>query len=150
MATINQLETASTSELSSSDLLPIYKTSSGSARKLSLSGLISYFQTNFTSPSYTAARYTPSSGETITLSSAQTTWVLLRPVGTLATLTIVLPGTAVAADGQEILVTTTEVVTSLTVNGNGASEVNGAPSSLADNGTFKLRYDTLTTSWYAV
>jgi hypothetical protein len=76
-------------------------------------------------------------------------FLLLTPGGTYATGTIVLPALAECADGQEVLVTCTQIVTALTVSGNG-STVNGAPSALAANGFFRLRFDGVLDSWYRV
>jgi hypothetical protein len=149
MPQINQLPTAST--LTSSDNLPIYSSVNGDARKLSLSSLVDYFQTNFTSQSYIKDIQTPGDGFNITVAQdGQYAWLLLRPTSALATGTILLPAPAVASDGQEVLVTTTLQITSFTVNGNGATAVYGAPGVLGAEDSFKLKYDLQTTSWYKI
>jgi hypothetical protein len=76
-------------------------------------------------------------------------YLLLTPVAGYAAGSIVLPTKAAARDGQELLVSSTQAVTTLTVNGNGAT-VNGAPSTLAANGFFRLRFDAILASWYRV
>jgi len=60
---------------------------------------------------------------------------------------VVMPASPV--DGQQVVVTSTQAVTTLTVSGNGAS-VNGAPSTLAANGYFRLRYDQINNSFYRI
>ena len=77
-------------------------------------------------------------------------WLILTPTGTLATGTITLPAVANAVDRQEVLVNCTQIVTSLTVGGNGATAVTGAPTTLAANAYFRMRYDAATLTWYRV
>lgn len=151
MPVINQLPSVSSSEVTSSDLLPVYNNTNGDARKLSLANLLEWFRTNFTNPAFTTDLQTPGDGFNITLTQdSKNYWLLLRPTSALATGTIVLPAPSVATDGQEVLVTTTLQIASFTVNGNGATAVYGAPSVLAAEDKFKLRYNTQTTSWYLV
>ena len=47
------------------------------------------------------------------------------------------------------MVSCTQAVTTLTVSGNG-STVNGAPTTLAANGFFRLRYDGVFKAFYRV
>jgi hypothetical protein len=77
-------------------------------------------------------------------------FLLLTPTGGFAAGTITLPAQATCVDGQEVLVTTTQLVTALTVGGNGATAVNGAPTTLAANAFFRMRYDGPAKSWYRV
>lgn len=55
--------------------------------------------------------------------------VLLEPAGTLATLTVTLP---VAADGQTVVISSSQIVTTLTLN-SAAGTVLGAITALAAN-----------------
>lgn len=145
---INQLPTVTDPQ--NSDLLPLYVSNAGDTRKLSLSALVEFFRTSFSSPNPITQRYVPVDGQTITMTEDGIyAWLLLLPVGTLATLTIVLPSNAVAADGQEVLVSCTQIVTALTVMGNG-STVNGAPTALVANDAFTLKYNSLDVAWYKV
>lgn len=133
------------------ELVPLYAQFQSTPQWLTLSGFLSYFQTNFTSPTVFTTITTPGDGFTINIEEdGQNRWALLRPTGALATGTIVLPSTAVATDGQEIIVTTTLQISGFTVSGNGATAVYGAPAVLAAEDSFKLRYNTQTTSWYKV
>lgn len=63
--------------------------------------------------------------------------------------TIILPGIDDRAHGQEVLVTCTHAVAALTVNGSGAT-VAGAPAALAANGFFRLRFDSISSTWYRI
>lgn len=90
----------------------------------------------------------PATGTTVALTDAnEDNHLILTPTGTLAALTLTLPATL--RDKQTVLVNCTQIITTLTVDGNGAT-VNGAPTTLAANGYFKLKYDISLDSWYRV
>lgn len=153
MPTINQLSTLST--LALGDLLAIYASSNGDARKTSLSSLLAFIQANLTFPTsgvFTTQYAAPSA----TLFSVAITdgsdniHLILTPTAGFADGTIVLPAVANAVDKQEILVNCTQVVTALVVDGNGAVAVTGAPTGLAANDFFRLKYDAATSTWYRV
>lgn len=151
MSTIGQLASIDYTQLSGADQIPLEVRSVSDSRRISLSGLISYIRTNLTSPTYETTIVTPGDGFTETMTqSGIWRWLLLRPTGALATGTVVLPAPSVAADGQEVLITTTQPITSFTLNGNGATAVYGAPLVLAAEDWFKLKYNALTTSWYRI
>lgn len=75
-------------------------------------------------------------------------WLLLTPVAGYAAGTVVLPALATLADGQEVIVSTTQAITTLTVSLNGATAANGAPTTMAANAYFRLKYDATLSSWY--
>ena len=83
----------------------------------------------------------------MTLGSVPNTWLLLTPTAGFAAGTLVYPATP--TDQDEININTTQAVTTLTNNGNGKT-VNGAPTTLAANAFFKMRYDGVNASWYRV
>lgn len=76
-------------------------------------------------------------------------FLLLTPAAGYAAGTITLPVKAECQDGQELLVSCTQAVTALTVAGNGAT-VNGAPTTLAANAFFRLRFDAVFGAWYRI
>lgn len=86
----------------------------------------------------------PSTGFTITMAKTSKT-LILNPAGTLLTGTINLPASPI--DGQEVRVTTSQAITTLTVSGNGHSIVN-APTTLALGTGFSYIYNTSGTTWY--
>lgn len=148
MSTINQL--SAISALSGGDLFAVWQTSNGDSRKVSVNTLIEYFEDNFSSPDFDKTVNVPVTGFSLSFTdNSQNQWLILRPAGTLATGTVVLPVSTGVIDGQEVKVTSTEAVTALTVNGNGAT-VNGAPSGLAADGYFTLKYEATTAEWYRV
>lgn len=148
MSTINQL--SAISALSGGDLFAVWQTSNGDSRKVSVNTLIEYFEDNFSSPDFDKTVNVPVTGFNLSFTdNSQNQWLILRPAGTLATGTVVLPVSTGIIDGQEVKVTSTEAVTALTVNGNGAT-VNGGPTTLAADGYFTLKYEATTAEWYRV
>lgn len=77
-------------------------------------------------------------------------WLLMTPVAGYAAGTIVLPALATLVDGQEVIVSTTQAITTLTVSLNGATAANGAPTTMAANAYFRLKYDATLSSWYRI
>lgn len=150
MTTINQLPVLS--DVSSGDQVLVYSPNNGDARRMSVSALLSYFQQQFASPTVSKSDYTPGTGFNIAVPTPVSTqqWILIRPAGTLAAGTITLPLNTSTPDGTEVLVTTTQTITSLTVAINGATAANGAPTTLSANGFFRLRFDLATNSWYRI
>lgn len=150
MATINQLSQMTT--VSGADLLPVYSSSNGDARKLSVSALLTYFQQFFAAPTVATSGYTPTTGFNITVPTpvSEQQWMLLQPAGTLAAGTVTLPLNTGVPNGTEVLITSTQTITSLTVAGNGASNVFGAPTTLSAGGFARLRFYQASNSWYRI
>ena len=156
MPTINQLN--SIDAPSGSDLLPLYSQSNGDARKLSLSNLLLWLTTNTPTatnnnqPQFITQYAAPSAtGFTVqVLDGSDNVWLILTPTAGFAAGTIKLPDASKCVDKQEALINCTQAVTTLTINGNGATAVTGAPTALAANAFFRLRFDLATSSWYRV
>lgn len=152
MPEINQLTAVDT--ISSGDQLPIFSSANGDARKAS-AGLFAEFVQSLLVPEdgfmtqYSAPVATGFSATITPQNDGDNVYLLLTPSGTFAAGTIVLPPQGQAENGQTVLVSCTQIVTALTVSGNGAA-VNGAPTTLAANGFFRLRYDGVFSSWYRV
>jgi hypothetical protein len=150
MPTINQL--AGLSQVSGGDLLPIYVPNNGDARKVSVTQLLTYFQTVFAAPTVSTNLYTPGDGFNVTVPTpvSEQQWMLLQPAGTLATGTITLPLNTGTPDGTQLLVTTTQIITAFTLALNGAAAAFGAPTTLAANAFFTMRFYQATNSWYRI
>lgn len=149
MSQINQLSTASS--LTGSDLIPIFSSSNWDARKASLSALIELVQSSIAAPNVAVQTSTPGTGFDLAIASGNvSTWALIQPAGTLATGTVTLPLNTSTTDGTEVLVTSTQQITALTVGVNGATAVFGAPSSLSANAWFRLKYNLQFNSWYRI
>ena len=126
--------------------------------RLSINELVAFVQGALVIPpfsgfvDYTTQYAAPSStgfSVSITNSSANT-HLILTPTAGFAAGTIVLPAVANAVDKQDILINTTQQVTALTINGNGAVAVTGEPTSLAADDFFRLKYDALTQTWFRI
>jgi hypothetical protein len=142
-------------QLSVGDLIPIWSSDSGDTRRVSITALVNFvlaqiaanngFVTKYSAPSatgFSVATAPPVSGTSV--------YLLLTPVAAYAAGTIVLPAQDTCLDGQELLCACTQAVTAMTVDGNGATAVNGAPTTLAANAFFRLRYDGISRAWHRV
>lgn len=143
-----------TGAVTSASQIPFYDPNTGSDARASLAefaevlqGLVTApgdFQTQRSAPNATgfnAAIAPPAAGASV--------WLLLTPAAAYAAGTITLPALSECMDGQEVLVSCTQTVTTLAIAGNGAT-VNGAPSTIAANGFFRLRFDAVFAAWYRV
>jgi hypothetical protein len=91
-----------------------------------------------------------STGFTVTITdSSASVWLVLTPSGTMATGTITLPAVANCVESQEILVSSSQDVTALTIGLNGALAV-GAPTTISAGGFFCLRFEPILKTWYRV
>lgn len=149
MPTINQLSQIDT--LSSADQVPVYAAANGDARKASVNQFVEFIQGELVVQDDKTTQYSAPSatGFSVSVQPSGSTWLLLTPTGGFAAGTIVMPAVASAADRQELLVNCTQAVTTLTVSGNGAT-VTGAPTTLAANAFFRLRFDLPSQVWYRV
>ncbi len=150
MPTINQL--SGISQVSGGDLLPVYVSNNGDARKVSITQLLQYFQQVFAAPTVATNLYTLGTGFNITVPTptSEQQWMVIQPAGTLAAGTITLPLNTGVPDGTQVLVTTTQIITSFTLALNGAAAAFGAPTTLAANAFFTMRFYQATNSWYRV
>ena len=138
--------------VSGGDQLAVYTPNNGDARRASINSLLRFFQTNFASPTLATNLYTPGAGfnQPVPTPVAQQQWMLIQPAGTLASGTITLPLNTGTPDGTEVLVTTTQQITAFTLAPNGAANVYGAPTTLAAEDNFRMRYVQATNSWYRI
>ena len=150
MANINQL--SGLSQLSGGDLIPVYVPNNGDARKVSVTQLLQYFQQTFSAPTVATNLYTPGTGFNITVPTpvSEQQWMIIQPASTLADGTVTLPLNTGVPDGTELRVTTTQTITSFTLALNGASAAFGAPTTLAANAFFTMRFYQATNSWYRI
>lgn len=147
---------AAVDKLSNGDSVAVFSARFGRDARASLSVLAAYLQSLVTSPTAYVTQYAApnATGFSVTILAAgdglgQNVWLLLTPTAGFAAGTIVLPDSTLLSDGQELLLNTTQAVTALTITGSGAT-VNGAPTTLAANAFFRLRYDKVTNGWYRV
>ena len=140
--------------LTAADLVPLFSSTAGVDTAATLSTLTAYLAgTSTTAGGYTTQYSAPAAtGFSVTIAptvSGGSVFLLLTPAAGYAAGTVTLPAQSACVDGQEVLVTCTQSVTTLTVSGNG-STVNGALASLSANGFFRLRFDGVFKAWYRV
>lgn len=139
------------------DNIAIGSTTNGDDRRAAISTLQSYLQSNLTITDASAfAEYAtqyaaPSAtGQNIQVTDGDDNiHLIITPVAGYAAMTITMPTSTNCIDKQDLLVNCTQAVTTLTVAGNGAT-VTGAPTTLAANAYFRLKYDLAGTTWYRV
>jgi len=150
MPTINQL--SGISQVSGGDLLPVYVSNNGDARKVSITQLLNYFQTVFASPTVSTNLYTPGTGFNITVPTpvSEQQWMLIQPASTLASGTVTLPLNTGVPDGTQVLITTTQEITAFTLALNGAAAGFAFPPTLEAGAGFTVRYYQATNSWYNI
>jgi len=149
-----------TDAVASGDLFVLFKTSAGDYRGAPADVVLTYLQDNLVFPSpgftdYVTQYASPSAtGFSVTITDGsdndENVHLILTPTAGYAAGTIVLPAVASVVDKQEVLINCTQQVTALTVDGNGAVAVTGAPTSLGADDFFRLKYDVLTSTWYRV
>ena len=147
-----------TDEINAGDILSIYKQNAGDWRGTAISLLQAYLQANLTFPTMTGMvdftkQYSVPSATGFTsviTNGGGNYWLVLTPTAIFADGAITLPAVANLVDNQEVMVTSSRVVTALTIGINGASAIQGGPTTLAAGGFFKLKYDTSGLTWYRV
>ena len=159
MSNINQLTALDT--LTAGDLFAVWAQSNGDSRKIAASVLLAYMQANLVFPTFTGqGEYTtqyaaPSAtGFNVVITDGvdnnTNVHLILTPTAGFAAGTITLPPTPGTVDKQEVLVNSTQQITTLTVDGNGATAVTGEPTSMAADDFFRLKFDAPTSTWYRV
>jgi hypothetical protein len=141
-------------EVTSADQIPIHSDAEGSPRKVTVGVLTAYLLTAMGPLSGLTRQAAAPSASPFTVNVAPpedgaSMRLIIKPTGTLAAGTINLPDADDAEDGQEVLITCTQIVTALTVAATGLN-VTGAPTTLAANGFFRMMYDAVDTTWYRV
>lgn len=149
MATINQLSTVSS--LSSGDKMVVYTNDNGDARKASLATLLAFVESNYAAPDFDVSINAPTNSGFNIILTPQTSnlWMIVNPTGVFAAGTITLPAPADCFDGQEILISCTQVITAFTLDGNGSALV-GEPTSLGAESFFSIRFNALQSTWYCI
>lgn len=143
MATINEL--TETSTVANGDLIPLYTLQNGDVRKVAMHVVADYMREQ--SVNRLATAYAAPAASAFSVSVATNSHLILTPDDAYSDGAIVLD--SAPADRDEVLVNCTETVTTFVVNGNGKTVV-GAPTSLAENGFFRLKYDGVLNTWFRV
>lgn len=152
MSAIDKLSTVTT--LSASDLVALFSNSVGSDTAATLATLATYLQGLMSTGGAMATQYaqptaTGFSVSIAPISDGASMYLNLTPVAGYASGTIVLPAVSACQDGQEVLVSTTNAITTLTINANGSSVI-GGPATLTAGAFFRLRFDAVYKTWSRV
>lgn len=152
MSTINQLPTAS--RLNEDDVLPVWQTEHDSTRKATVADIASRVSELIEGEPDETQYSLPVSGSSfailvVPLARGSSVWAQITLAGNANSGTITLPLEPDRGHGQEVLVTLTGAVASLTVNA-GDALVHGEPAQMAPHGFFRMRYDAVSNAWYRV
>jgi hypothetical protein len=150
MPTINELSAADS--VTGGDSFPVYVNAQGDTRRVSATTLRNFVLSDASLSDDKITQYAAPSATGFSISvtdSSNSVWLIITPTAGFAAGTIILPAVANCVDNQELLVNCTQAVTTLTINNNGAT-VTGAPTTLAANGFFRLRFNALAKVWYRV
>lgn len=150
MPQINKLPASDT--IQGGDLFAVYIQSNGDARKVSATVLLDFIKQNLGQVNFVTQSVVVASDafNTQVTSNGSNIWLIQNLTSAFTTGTITLPPLVEVVDGQEIMVFTTRQVTNFSVGGNGAVAVNGAPTTLAADSSFTLRFSSSSNSWYKV
>jgi hypothetical protein len=150
MSTINEL--SALASLSAADLFAVYNSANGDARKVAASVLLAYIQAGLAIPATVTQYAAPLTGTTVQLTDgSESVHIILTPAGVLATLTLKFPALANCVHDQEIVVNTTQQLTALTLDENGASIVGFTDgATLAQYGFLRFKFDSTLATWYRV
>lgn len=150
-------ELTETLTLAASDQFPV-STEANATRRVSLTTLADAILAMQTAIGGMQTQYsTPTTGGSIAVLpvvAGTSVWLIITPAATLATLAIVLPGDGstggpIAADNQEVLIVTTQILTALTLSAAGKT-LSGALTSMAASGTLRMKYNAVNNVWYRV
>jgi hypothetical protein len=129
----------------------IDKNINGDFRLLDQQGMIDFINQSVGYVKPATQYFAPSStGFNIQVNSGSDIHLILTPIAAYAAGTITLPNVQLLSDKQTLIVTTTQAVTTLTITLNGASAIFGAPTTMAANSFFTLKYDLVMKTWYRV
>lgn len=144
MTRINELSAVAT--VSDGDQFPIWSAENGDTRRAPASVVKAYMLDGDASRTLQTAYAAPSAtGFTVTLTGTNDLWLVLTPTAGFAAGTIVLP--SAPEDHQQVDVYCSTAITALTVS---AGSIAGAPTTLAANGFFAMRYEAVMGIWRRV
>lgn len=150
MPSVDQLSVLTT--LGLNDLFPFYSNTNGDTYSISASNLATFIQSLMT---VSDGKITQYASPSLTGFSTQinddnkSVFLVLTPTGGFAAGTLVFPSKAKLVDKQEVMVSCTQAITTLTITATGTNLI-GAPTTLTANSYFRMRYDIINSTWYRV
>lgn len=148
MPTIDQL--SQSGDIADADELAIFSKENGSTRKVTAAQIAQFaLQAIEGTPDETVYSLNASSVTVLPATPGGNVWAQVTLTAPAANLAVILPGSDERANGQEVLVTVTQTVTALAVNGNGAA-LSGAPTTTGPALPFRMKYDSISNTWYRI
>lgn len=152
MANINEL--SSTDTPSSSDLLPIWTQQNGDTRKISLANFLAWIYDSLTSfkKAVSVQRAEPSPDQNYVYFDAgpDDAWLIIRPTAGTGVY-VTLPAVGTCADGQEVVISCARnEISTLVIQGNGATVSASVETSLPVGRFQRLRFDAQLLYWHVV
>lgn len=152
MPEINQL--TAVKSITGADQFPVFSSGNGDARKVSANVMAEFFQSVITdSTGFITQYYAPtSSGFSVTVSPGTkggNVHLIITPNSTLAAGTINLPDVNNAKNGQIIIVSTTNSISTVTFVSTGNQFV-GIPAYLDQNSSVIFKYDKTLSYWIVI
>ncbi|WPE80193.1 transcriptional regulator [Acinetobacter baumannii] len=143
-----------TDKLDSGDQFVLYKANCSDFRGLPQDILLEWIKANLpetpTQGKPVVQHFNPNGDFSLPVENhPEGTYLLLNPASGITNGTLVLPVNSDVLDQQQILLSCSQQITNLTINGNGAA-VTGAPNAISAEAFFKLQYDKLSGTWYRV
>lgn len=138
-----------------SDLVPVNSGSNRDDRSVTGQAILDYVVANNPVAQVMVTQYSSPTATGFTATIEQVNgvsvpvWMRATPTGAFAAGTLVLPPDGVAVDGQEILFTTSQAITTLTLIAVG-SNLTYSFYTLGANGFFRHRYDAPSNTWVPV
>ena len=151
MGFFNSTRLPVTQTVISGDMLPIYVQDQGVSMAAALSTVAAYIQALLSPANYWENIYSiPVAAQSIAASvSTNNLWYVLQPAGTIATLTLALPSVSTAIDGQEVMLSTTNTVTAITLTSTGNTII-GASSGLSSTTPQRFKYLQTLVTWVRI
>lgn len=140
-----------TQTVSAGDMLPIYVQDQGVSMAAAMTTIAAYIQALLSPANYWENIYSiPVTGQSIVaIISTNNIWYVLQPAGTIATLTVALPSSSTAIDGQEVRLCTTNTVTAITLTSTGNTII-GASSGLTSATPQRFKYIQALATWLRI
>ena len=133
--------------LTTGDSIVVLSAADNEYRAISVTNFISYMNANLSAPAQPVFQYEApnASGFSVTINN-KNTWLVLTPVGAYAAGTVVLPSNPTAL--LQVTITTTQTVTTLTLDGQGANVPTA--TSLTAGEPLTVSYEPVLNTWYKV
>ncbi len=142
-----------TDTLEAGDQVVLFRTKNCDYRAIPFDTLVQLILDRVPTPVYQAATiqpFNPNGNFTKEIdNNAAGTYLVMNPSTVIASGTLILPSINSIVDGQEVLVTSSQQITDLTIDANGATVI-GAPDAMGATAFFKLKYEELSQTWYRV